>query len=100
MGAIEARTHTDSSRAVADFLAYAAEKPENATDKDFNQIGGRLGEAGRLEEGIEVLSAGLRAYPDSPHLKVLLNRLGDLARTSGSATALEELKGLGYVGGD
>ena len=100
MGAIEARTHTDPSRAVAEFLDYARAPNTKATDKEFNQIGGRLGEAGELDEAVDVLTVGIKAYPDSPHLSSLLQRLGDMAATSGSSANLEKLKGLGYVGGE
>ena len=100
MGAIEGRAHTDPTRAVAEFLEYASAPKTKASDKDFNQIGGRLGEAGNLDQAVVILTEGIKAYPESPHLTSLLNRLGDMAKTSGSAATLDKLKGLGYVGGE
>jgi hypothetical protein len=61
-------------------------------------VGGRLGEAKKVDQAITVLEAGMLAHPESPHLKVLLTQLGDMAKSSGSSEALDKLKGLGYVG--
>jgi len=100
MGAIEARTHTEPARAKDEFLQLAAANPSRVTDKDFSLIGGLLGESGKLDEAITVLTAGMEAHAESPSLKGLMGKLGDMAKSSGSAGALDALKGLGYAGGD
>jgi hypothetical protein len=99
LGLIEAWTHTDAARAKSEFLEYADKGAgSGVTDKDFALIGGRLGEAGKLDEAVAVVTAGMDAFPESPHLTVLRDKLGDMARSTGSSGALEALKGLGYVG--
>src|SRR5262245_38456881 len=98
MGAIQARTRTDPDRAAKEFLDLAAGNPTRITDKDYSLVGGRLGEAKKVDQAITVLTAGMQAYPESPQLQVLLSQLGDMAKSSGSSEALDKLKGLGYVG--
>ena len=100
MGLIRALIHIDAVRAKADFLEFAGAAPSKATDEDFNLIGSKLGDAGKLQEAKAVLEAGMTAYPESPHLKALLVDLGKRAEASGDENLLKSLEGLGYVGGD
>ena len=44
------------------------------------------------------MSVGMEAHPESVHLKDWMDDLGKKAEASGSAGALDALKGLGYVG--
>jgi tetratricopeptide (TPR) repeat protein len=98
LGAIEALTHTDAARAKDEFLKLAAANPSRVTDKEFSLIGGLLGDAGKLDEAIEVVKAGIDAHQESRQLEALVVKLGKMAETSGSAGQLDALKGLGYVG--
>jgi len=98
LGAVEALTQIDASRAKSEFLELADAHSDRVNDRDFNRIGGRLGSAGNVNEGTELVQAGLKRYPESEHLKKLVQRLGDMAQQSGDSEALEALKGLGYVG--
>ena len=100
MGLFKARARIDATRAKDEFLEFARANPNKVTDSDFNEMGGKLGDAGKLQEAKAVLEAGMTAFPESPHLKVLLVALGKKAEESGDAAALKELEGLGYVGGD
>lgn len=100
LGWIQAETRIDAARAKDEFLKLAASSPSRITDKEYSLVGGRLGEAGKLDEAIAVLKVGMEANPESLHLQALVKELGDKARSSGSAGALDSLKGLGYVGGD
>jgi hypothetical protein len=100
MGAIQARTQTDATKAKNEFLELARASPSKVTPDHFNLIGSRLGNAGHLTEANDVLEAGMAMHPESPHLKTLLVELGKKAESSGDAAVLEKLKGLGYVGGD
>ena len=96
LGLIQAHVHTDAAQAKDEFLAFATAAPGKVTDQDFNLIGGRLGEAGKLAEAEAVLKAGMKAFPESPHLKALRTDLGKRAEASGAST--DTLTGLGYVG--
>jgi hypothetical protein len=97
MGSIEALAHTDAAGARSRFLEWAAASPTQVTDSDYSKVGDLLG-GQDVKEGIAVLEAGMKAFPESPHLLALRNDLGDRAKASGSSEALQALKGLGYVG--
>jgi len=96
MGLVQALVNTDAPRAKTEFLALAA--AGKASDRDFSTIGTLLAEKGKLAEATEVLEAGMKAHAESPQLLELRDRLGDIAKESGSSADLDALKGLGYVG--
>ncbi|NOT32474.1 MAG: hypothetical protein HOP15_18670 [Planctomycetes bacterium] len=98
MGLIQARTRLDAPRAKNEFIEFAKASPSQVTDSDFSMIAGRLGDAGKLEEAIEVLKLGTATFPKSPHLDALGKDLVKRAQSSGDSGALDTLKGLGYVG--
>lgn len=100
MGAIEARTKDAPDEAVAMFLALAKKLPEQIDAADYSRIGGRLGDGGHFNQAIELASAGKTNLPpsDQPTIEKLIQDLGDKAKESGSAGALDALRGLGYVG--
>ncbi len=98
LGYVEAQAHIDAAKARDGFLELAGAMPDKITDRDYNRIAGKLGEAGHLTEAVAVLDAGMKAYPESKHLEALLQDLGDRAKKAGAGDALESLKGLGYVG--
>lgn len=98
MGHIEANTQINPGQAKEDFLALAEGMPSKITDRQYNQIGGRLGEAGAFTEAIDLVTAGMAAHPESPHLKKLVDTLGDKAAQGDDPAALAALKSLGYVG--
>lgn len=100
LGAIQARAQTDPGRAKQDFLDLAKGNPSKVTADHFNLIGSKLGAAEHMKEAVAVLQAGMESHPESVHLKALLEELGKKAESSGDASALDSLKGLGYVGGD
>jgi len=96
MGLIQSLVHTDSTRAKTEFLALAASG--KVTDRDYSTVGTQLAENGKLAEATEVVAAGMKAHEGSPQLVELRDRLGDIAKESGSSADLDALKGLGYVG--
>jgi hypothetical protein len=98
LGLAEALIASDPKGAKDTFLAVAREKPDSVQDDDFHLIATKLADANHLPEATEVLGVGIAAFPESPHLVVLRDSLGDRAKASGNDEALEGLKGLGYVG--
>ncbi len=100
MGLIQAQVRIDATRAKEEFLRFAEANSSKVTDADFNLIGSKLGDSGKLQEAFSVLDAGMKAYPESPHLKALRDDIGKRAEESGDQSTLTSLKGLGYVGGD
>lgn len=98
LGLVQALVRVDAVRAKDEFLQFASANPSRVTDSDFNLIGSRLGDAGKLGESFVVLDAGMKAHPESAHLKALRDDLGKRAEASGDESTLNSLKGLGYVG--
>ena len=98
LGLVQALARIDAARAKKDFLDYAAANPSKVNDSDFNLIAGRLADANKLNEAIEVLKVGKEKFPESPHLDTLGDQLAKKAQSSGDAGAQDALKGLGYVG--
>ena len=98
LGTVEAWTAINPERAKDEFLELTRSQPSRVTDRDFSLVGSRLGEAGGFEQAIDVVSAGIEAHPESPHLIALRDKLGDQARATGSEDALEALRGIGYLG--
>jgi tetratricopeptide (TPR) repeat protein len=100
LGSIKARTRFDATRAKNEFLELAKASPSKVTDSDYNLIASKLGDAGKIDEAIEILEVGKKAYPESPHLDALGNELVKKASESGESDAIDKLRSLGYVGGD
>ena len=98
LGWIQAQTRIDAVKAKSEFLEYAQGSPSKVTDEDFNRVASRLGEAGKLKEATEILEVGKKMFPESLHLDALGKDLVQRAKSSGDTGALEDLKGLGYVG--
>jgi len=98
LGEIEARSATDAAKAAADLIALSEAMPGEVSDRDFNRIAGRMGDAGKFSEAIELLAKGKEQYPESAHLDKLGARLAEDAQKSGDSGALDALRGLGYVG--
>lgn len=98
LGSIEARSSVDAVQAKDDLVALSKEFPGEVTDKDFNRIANRMGDAGKYAEAIALLDVADDAYPDSEHLKKLGARLAEDAAKGGDSDALDMLKGMGYVG--
>lgn len=98
LGHVEAQARIAPARAKDEFLALATAMKDKVTDRHYNQVGGRLADAGAFPEATAVLEAGLAAFPESKALADLRKSLGDRAKASGDSGALDALKGLGYVG--
>jgi tetratricopeptide (TPR) repeat protein len=98
LGAVEARSASDAQAAVDELIELAGAMPGKVSDRDYNRIAGRMGDAGHFEQAIALLAKGKEEYPESAHLDKLGNRLADEAKKSGDSSALDALAGLGYVG--
>jgi len=98
MGRIEALTQLDAGTAKAEFLALREKLGEAITERNFQTIAGRMGDAGAFDEAIELVTVAKADYPESKVLDALVQALGDQAKAAGAAGALDSLKGLGYVG--
>lgn|SRR5262245_34671770 len=98
LGLIQARVRIDAAKAKDEFLQLASANPSKVTDSDFNTIAGRFGDARKFDEAIAILEVGKKAFPESPHLDALGKELLKRAQESGTTSAVDKLKSLGYVG--
>ncbi|HGY92172.1 MAG TPA: hypothetical protein ENK43_13465 [Planctomycetes bacterium] len=98
LGEIEARATTDAAKAKDDLIALAAALPGKVSDRDFNRIASRMGDAGLFSEAIALLAKAEELFPDSEHLKKLGAKLAENAQKAGDSSAMDALAGLGYVG--
>ncbi|MAF64873.1 MAG: hypothetical protein CMJ84_04345 [Planctomycetes bacterium] len=98
LGQCRAQAHLDPPAAKAAFLALSA--ATNLEYRDFNLIVTDFKAAEAYAEAIEVLGAGMKAFPENTALIALRDHMGKAAEASGDNKALDSLKGLGYVGND
>jgi hypothetical protein len=99
LGWCEAQAKLDANLAADEMLALASAAPSKIDDRDFNRIASALGPS-KLNEAVRVLEVAKKAYPESPHLNALGQKLAQAAKQSGNADAESALRGLGYVGGE
>lgn len=100
MGRCQALARQDPKRAKDDFLALAKQHSDRVKDADFGLITGELVKKGAIVEATEVVTAGMKMFPESPKMVVLRDQVGDAAKKSADPEAMKQLKGLGYAGGD
>jgi len=98
LGRVEALAAVDPGAARNGLLALASELPGAIGDADYNRIGGLLASGGHFDAAIDVMDAGMKAFPESGHLAALLDNIKEAAEGSGASGALDRLKGLGYIG--
>jgi len=99
IGLIQAHTRTDAVKAKSEFLEFAKANPTQVTGDTFHAIVTRLGEAGKLDEAVAVLTVGKEMFPEAKQLDELGNNLVEMAKSSGASGAADDLKSLGYTGG-
>jgi hypothetical protein len=100
MGRCEALARLDPKRARDEFLALARAEPGKLHEQDYAQIADDLVKARAASEAIDVMDAGVKAFPESPQMQVLKQRVVDASKKSKDPAALGKLKGLGYTGDD
>jgi hypothetical protein len=93
-----ALAHTDAAKAKDEFLALAAAHASAVEEVDYEIVADTLRSKKKYAEAIEILAAGMQRYTESPKLIALRDQLGKEAETSGDSSALDAIKGLGYVG--
>ncbi|MDP6763887.1 MAG: hypothetical protein QF903_07905 [Planctomycetota bacterium] len=98
LGQCRAQAHIDPPGAKDAFLALAS--GSSLEYRDFNLITTDFKAAGAYTEAIEVLGAGMQAFPENTALIALRDHMGKAAEASGDSDSLDALKGLGYVGND
>jgi len=99
MGVIEAKIRLKLADAAQSFLAYAQEQPDKVDAGDYHKVGMQLSESKALTDAVAVLDAGLKRFATDAKLKEAMDKTVAAAQQSGDTSALDALKGLGYVGG-
>jgi len=93
-----ALAHTDAAKAKDEFLALASAHASVIEEVDYEMVADTLRSKKEYGEAADVLAAGMLRYTESPKLEALRDQLGKEAEASGDSSALDAIKGLGYVG--
>jgi hypothetical protein len=97
MGHVEALLRKDAPAAKDEFLAHAKANTSTVTPDDFSHIGRAFTSAGKYDEAIDVLDAGMKMHAESPVLASLVDLIKLEAEQAGDTAALGKLAGLGYL---
>lgn len=99
MGEIEAKIRLKPDAAAQSFLDYAEKQPDNVDAGDYHKVGVQLSEQKALKDAVVVLDKGLKRFEGNAKLKEAMEKTQAAAESSGDASALDALKGLGYTSG-
>lgn len=98
MGRCQALARQNPSRAKDDFLALARSASDKVREQDYSTIVEELVKKGAVSDAVEVMDAGIKAFPESPQMQTLKNSVVEASKKSKDGGALKKLKGLGYTG--
>ena len=100
MGEVEAKVRLAPEAAAGSFLEFAGAHPEQVEAGDYRKVGVQLSERKSLKAAVDVLDAGLKRFESDAKLKEAMDLTMAAAEKSGDTSALDALRGLGYIGGD
>jgi hypothetical protein len=100
MGRCRALAGQNPKKAKDDFLALSRSTTAKVQEQDYSSIANELLKKGAAAEAVEVMDAGLRAFPESPKMQLLKKQVVEASTKSKDPAALKALKGLGYTGDD
>ncbi len=100
IGRIQALARLDAARAKDEFLAYAQANRSSLAEEDYSLVVSELLRRDHTLEAIEVMDAGVKAFPESPRMAAVKKEVAEQAQKAKDPAAMQKLKGLGYVGGD
>ncbi|MBK7642393.1 MAG: hypothetical protein IPJ19_05005 [Planctomycetes bacterium] len=100
MGRFQALVRLDPARASTEFLAYAKANPASTSEGDFGTLVGEFLRRDRTVEAIDVMDAGVKAFPKSEAMLAIRAKVEEQAKSAKDPAAMQKLKGLGYIGGD
>ena len=93
LGAVEALAVIDPARAQTEFLALATAAGLGAND--YNSAAGWLASSHNFEQSLEVVHAGLEAFPEHAALEAVLARVVEASQDDPALQS--KLQGLGYL---
>lgn len=100
MGRFQALVRVDPERARGEFLAYAKAQSASVTEGDFATMVNEFLRRERTVEAVDVMDAGVKAFPKSEAMLAVRKRVEEQARAAKDPAAMQKMKGLGYIGGD
>jgi hypothetical protein len=100
MGRFQAMVRSDAGQARDLFLAYAKAQGAKVTEGDYGTLVGEFLRREHTVEAIDVMDAGVKAFPKSEAMAAIAKKVEEQARTAKDPAAMQKMKGLGYIGGD
>jgi hypothetical protein len=100
MGRFQALVRLDADLARDQFLKYAQEPASKAGEGDYVALVGEFLRREKTVQAIDVMDAGVKAFPKSEALLAIRKKVEEQARSTSDPAALQKMKGLGYIGGD
>jgi hypothetical protein len=98
LGRCQALARQDPALAKSEFLALSKARPGKIQEQDYGAIVRELIQKGSVVEAIEVMDAGMKAFPESPRMAVVRDQVLEASKKQKDPAALQKLKGLGYAG--
>lgn len=98
LGRVQALARLQAPLARDAFLALARDHKQLVQEGDYGLVVSELLRADAPIEAIDVMDAGMKAYPQSAQMQAVQKQVTDAAKQSKDPAGLKKLKGLGYVG--
>ena len=98
MGRFQALVRIEPESARDEFLAYAKAQSATIREDDFAILVGEFLRRERTLEAVDVMDAGVKAFPKSETMIAVRKKVEEKARASKDPAAMQKMKGLGYVG--
>jgi hypothetical protein len=98
LGRVQALARLKPEAARDAFLTFSRENKTLVQESDYGMVVSELLRAGASMEAIDVMDAGMKAYPASAQMKAVQKQVTEAAKQSKDPAGLNKLKGLGYVG--
>jgi len=100
MGRFQALVRLEPDKARDEFLVYAKNPANKTSEGDYIALVGEFLRREQTVPAIDVMDAGVKAFPKSDAMAAIRKKVEDQARTANNPAALQKMKGLGYIGGD
>ncbi len=100
LGLFQALVRGEPVQARDKFLAFAKAQAASVNEGHYGAMVGEFLRRDRTAEAIDVMDAGVKAFPNSEVMLAIQKRVEEQARTAKDPAALQKMKGLGYIGGD
>jgi len=98
MGRYQALVRSEPERARTEFLAFAKAQPASLNEGNYVVLVSEFLRRERTVEAVEVMDAGIKAFPKSEAMLAIRTKVEEQARASKDPAAMQKMKGLGYIG--